>query len=117
MRKLQLKSDLTSIYLFWELNLKFQKNQIDTNQFFEIDKWRQKLLDFEKMYHNPHYRLGGFTEFDDQIKTLKKDMKAKLWKSTQNSIIFLKSYPISIRDEPFILNLIRKKNAFRKTFE
>lgn len=103
--------------MFWELNLKFQKGQIDTNQFYEIDKWRQILLECEKIYHNSHYRLGGFTEFDDQIKTMKKEMKKKLWKSTQNSIIFLKSYPISFGDDPFILNLIRKKNTFRKTFE
>lgn len=44
-------------------------------------------------------------------------MKEKLWKSAEISIIFMKSYPISLRDEPCLSNLVRKKNDFRKTFE
>ena len=117
MKKLQLKSNLARINLFWELNSKFKNHQLDPSNFKDIDKWRQRLQDCSNMYSNPKNKLGGFTEFDEQIKKLKKQMKEKLWKSAEISIIFMKAYPISLQDEPCLANLVRKKNDFRKTFE
>ena len=116
MLKLQLKSTLTAISLFWKLNQKFQKD-ISAQEYKEIEKWTQRLNECEKLYKNQENKLGCFAEFDEQIKTLKKDMKAKLWKSANISFIFMKSYPISVKQEPLILNLIRKKNYFRSTFK
>lgn len=72
MIKLELKSILTGINLFWELNFKFKNQQVDTTNFKDIDKWRQKLHDCDIIYSNPKNKLGGFTEFDEQIKRLKK---------------------------------------------
>ena len=107
MLKLELKSTLLAICMFWEFNQK------ET----EIEKWVQRLNYCEKLYKSQENKLGGFTEFDEQIQNLQREMKAKLWKSAQVSFVFMKAYPISIKEEPFIPNLIRKKNAFRATFK
>ena len=40
-----------------------------------------------------------------------------MWKSSSNSVVFLKSYPIISNGSPVVFNMIRRKNHYRKEIE
>ena len=73
-----------------------------------MDKWREAISECEKYFGDAENKLSGFTELDEKIKELKKEIKEWMWKSSENSVIFMKAFPVISNNRPLLGNMVRK---------